>query len=169
MPSLGFQIRVVKDDMTPDLAKKLKAVKDPEPIWRAVGTQLVSLTKRAFRDSSLRQTAWPAKRSGDPSNLIFKGVLLSSIRITALDAKSVTIGTDRKYAAIHQLGGVIRPKKGKALVFTIGGRTIFAKKVTIPARPFFPFTPDGALAPVAQGPFADIFAKATAKALGIGN
>jgi phage gpG-like protein len=164
---MSLQIRVGKDDLTPDLRKKLKAVENPTPILRAMGTQLVSITKRAFRDPSLRSAAWPAKRSGSPSNLIYKGVLISSIRITALDARNVTVGSDRKYAAIHQMGGTIKAKPGKSLVFTIGGKTIFAKEVKIPARPFFPFLPSGDLAPVAVEPVREAMLLAANQALGI--
>jgi phage gpG-like protein len=65
-------------------------------------------------------------------------------------------GSGLVYARIHQLGGVIMPVNGKALVFSIGGAfeeaaigmrpgsvknskalgAIFAKKVTMPARPY---------------------------------
>lgn len=48
-------------------------------------------------------------------------------------------GVNRPYAAIHQFGGVIRPKRKKALRFRLaGGKGAFvtAKKVTMPARPF---------------------------------
>ncbi len=152
--------------MTPDLTKKIKALKDPKPIWLAVGTQLVSLTRRSFRDPSLRPAPWKAKRDGTPSNLIFKGLLMSSIRITNVTRNGVSIGSDRQYAAIHQLGGVIRAK-GKALVFKIGGRTIFAKQVTIHARPFFPFQPNGDLASGAVEPVREIIDVACRKALDI--
>lgn len=166
--SAGFSIRTKSDTLTPDLRKKIRAVQDPTPIWRAVGTQLVSYTRRSFRDSSLRISTWAPRKSGQPSNLIFKGVLISSIRITAVNKSGVTTGSDRKYAAIHQLGGVIQAKPGKPLVFKIGGKTIFAKKVTMPARPYFPFLPDGSLAPKAQGPVREIIDLAAQKALNIG-
>ena len=39
-------------------------------------------------------------------------------------------------ARIHQFGGVITPVKGKCLAFNLGGKKVFAKKVTIPARPY---------------------------------
>jgi phage gpG-like protein len=178
MSSEGFSIKVKRDDITPDIRKKLKGMKDLGPILRAMGTQIVSLTKRAFRDPSLRAAPWKNKKKwdpieerlveGGPSNLIAKGMLMSSIRITSLSKSNVTIGTDRKYGAIHQLGGVIRPKKAKALVFTIGGVTIRAGKVTMPARPYFPFLPNGSLAPVAVGPVGETLAAASAKALGVG-
>jgi phage gpG-like protein len=40
------------------------------------------------------------------------------------------------YAAIHEFGGTIYPRKGKYLVFEIDGQVIFAKSVKIPARPY---------------------------------
>jgi phage gpG-like protein len=42
----------------------------------------------------------------------------------------------RIYAAIHQFGGTILPKKAKRLVFTLKGKTVFATRVTMPARPY---------------------------------
>ncbi|HRJ48138.1 MAG TPA: phage virion morphogenesis protein [Opitutaceae bacterium] len=64
-------------------------------------------------------------------------------RPPAVTQNSVTVSSDRAYAAIHQRGGEIRPKPGnKALRFTIGGATVFARRVVIPARPFFPFLGD---------------------------
>jgi len=54
------------------------------------------------------------------------------------------IGTNVRYAAIHEFGGVIpphviTPRRGKALAFTFRGRQVFARRVrhpgaTIPAR-----------------------------------
>jgi phage gpG-like protein len=45
-------------------------------------------------------------------------------------------GSGVVYARIHQFGGVITPVNGKALVFNLGGKKVFAKKVTMPARPY---------------------------------
>jgi len=47
------------------------------------------------------------------------------------------VGTNLPYAAIHEYGGVIRPKKAKTLVWTDkDGVVHFSKLVTIPARPY---------------------------------
>lgn len=46
------------------------------------------------------------------------------------------IGSNVKYARIHEFGGTIVPKNGPFLVFRIGDRVIKTKKVTIPARPY---------------------------------
>ncbi len=143
---MSLSIRITRDDITPDLRGKIGAVARPEGVWRAVGTQVVSLTKRAFREPTLRIAPWSQKRDGAASNLIAKGMLTSSIRIVGTTKTGVTVGSDRKYAAIHQLGGVIRPKNKAALVFWSGGRMWRVKQVKIPARPFFPFNPDGSVA-----------------------
>lgn len=63
----------------------------------------------------------------------------NSIQTTTGD--EVTLGTNLPYAAIQNFGGTIVPKNGKVLAFPgLGGATIFAKKVTIPARPFIGFS-----------------------------
>ena len=66
--------------------------------------------------------------------------LSRSIHIEVLSSSrasvEVMVGTDVIYAAIHEFGGVITPKKAKALAFEIGGELIFAKSVHIPARPY---------------------------------
>ncbi len=48
----------------------------------------------------------------------------------------INVGTNLVYAAIHEYGGIIRPKVKQFLRFVIDGRVIFAKAVQIPARPY---------------------------------
>lgn len=137
---MSIQIRTsIKDNIGPDLKKKMAAVKNLLPVLEAAGMQLVSITKRSFNDASLRVQTWPVKRDGTPATLKREGALWQSIRIVNLSNTSVTIGSDRRYAAIHQMGGVIKPVTAKALKFFAGGKWWTCKKVTIPARPFFPF------------------------------
>ncbi|MGR3484065.1 MAG: phage virion morphogenesis protein [Paracoccaceae bacterium] len=78
-------------------------------------------------------TAWP-KSSGD-STLYASGALHDSIDYVSTQSET-TVGSSLVYAAIHQFGGTIRPKNASRLVFTVGGRKVFAKKVTIPPRPY---------------------------------
>lgn len=44
------------------------------------------------------------------------------------------VGSPVVYAAIHEYGGIIRPKNAKYLVFRIEGKWIRTKKVTMPKR-----------------------------------
>jgi phage gpG-like protein len=150
-----MQILLTHDGITPDLARKLKAASDRRGIHQAMGLAVVALTKRAFNDASLRPGAWKAKASGQPATLRKSGTLAKSIRVVSASQDGVVVGSDRRYAAIHQLGGktpahVIRPKTKKALKTPFG---VF-KKVShpgsnIPARPFFPFFANGRPTPQA--------------------
>jgi len=71
------------------------------------------------------------------------GILEGSIRITstAREQGPTVVGqwgsADVKYALIHELGGVIRPVRAKALAFRLpDGSFRMAQQVTIPPRPF---------------------------------
>jgi phage gpG-like protein len=137
----------LRDRISPSLARLAKGIENKKPILEAMGLQLESLTRRAFNEPGLRPAPWPNKLTfangrfsrGEPSNLRKNQVLVRSIRITSLTNSHVTVGSDRVYAAIHQFGGEIRAKSAPALAFRLGGQLILAKKVTMPARPFFPF------------------------------
>ena len=67
------------------------------------------------------------------------GHLRRGITLEAIDDFAVKVGVDLAtvpYARIHEFGGVIKPKNGKYLVFEINGQKVFAKSVTMPARPY---------------------------------
>lgn len=51
-------------------------------------------------------------------------------------ADKVEWGSNKIYAAIHHFGGIIKPKKAKALRFVMGGMTFTVKQVTMPSREF---------------------------------
>lgn len=156
---MSLTIAVKADALTPDLRAKLRTARHPQPVWLAVMTQIVSITKRSFTDPGMRIAPWPNKKAakildghitivdGGPSRLIQKGAMLSSIRVVETNDQGGSVGSDRVQAAIHQVGGVIRPKSARSLVFTLSGIVMRRKKVTMPPRPFFPFLPDGTLAP----------------------
>lgn len=77
-----------------------------------------------------------AGKAGQP--LRDSGRLGRSITSKA-DNSGVTIGTNQKYARVHQFGATITPKRGRYLVFPgPAGLPIFAKKVVIPRRSFLP-------------------------------
>ena len=161
---MSFRAIIETNELTPVLARLLaKAEDERRVILDAVGGVLVSITFRAFTEEALRPQPWPAKRDGTPSRLIASGTLRRSIRIVSITSNSVEVGTDRVYAAIHQTGGVIRPKAGKALRFQIApGQWVTVSKVTIPARPYFPITASGQLTPTALDAVLDIIQVALA-------
>lgn len=75
-------------------------------------------------------------RKGKP--LLDTGRLRNSI-VTSVSDDEASIGTNVEYAATHQFGAVIKPKKGKYLTFKIGDRFVKKTSVVIPARPFLGF------------------------------
>ncbi|ADH63792.1 hypothetical protein Mesil_1917 [Allomeiothermus silvanus DSM 9946] len=48
------------------------------------------------------------------------------------------VGTNVQYAAAHQYGATIRPRKAKALRFKLGKRFVQTNRVEVPPRPFIP-------------------------------
>jgi phage virion morphogenesis protein len=121
----------------------IEKIKNPNPLMAAIGETLVSSTKeRMNRGESPDGTPMkPVQRGGVP--LMDSGLLRRSITYNAGTA-DVTIGTNLKYARIHQLGGTIEPKTKKALAFKIKNKegNAVVKKVTIPARPYLGISKD---------------------------
>jgi len=126
------------------IKQMLAAGVDMTSAWASVGHNIVRRIRLCFRLSKSPVGApWePLKiRQGQP--LVDTGRLRRSITFKA-DPQGVTIGTNLKYAPIHQFGGTISAKNAPFLVFKTP--TGFArKKKVIPARPFMPLSPTGTL------------------------
>jgi phage gpG-like protein len=168
MPLPGFSIRMTVDEYTPFAQRLLALTQRPDPMLQAVGEKVVEITRKAFTDPEYRQATWPPLRDGSESTLTKTGALFESIGIIDLGGTSVTVGirpisrgkgnaAANVYAAVHQFGATITPKSKKVLVFTApDGTKVFAKKVTIPARPFFPVTDSGEVTPLAKEQIAKV-------------
>lgn len=128
---MKIELIKVRDTLTPDVKRRIKALNDPTKALKAMGSVIVSITQRAFTTASLRPASWAplsaktiARRLKDgrgTSPLLRTGTLARSPRITSLSRKSVSVGSDRAYAAHQQFG----TRRG------------------VPARPFFPFDTTG--------------------------
>jgi len=79
---------------------------------------------------------WPVRKEDGKPALFRTGHNLFDTIDYQVSGHRAEIGTGFKGALAHQFGAVIVPKNGKALVFNFGGKTVFTKKVTLPARPF---------------------------------
>lgn len=122
-----------------------KAMTDMSPIMDEIGQTLQDEIRMTLGRG---QTPWgedmePLKsRQGVPLNDTRQHIYN---RIThTFDSKSVAVGMNEEVGIgmTHQFGAVIKPKKASRLVFTVGGKKVFAKQVTIPARPFLPIRND---------------------------
>lgn len=132
----------------------IHGIQDASPLMRIVAGDMKDEVKENFKQQG--RPKWlgfkfpPSKKRGGASAILLQdsGQLFKSIQSRS-DAKSAVVGTNKKYAAVHQFGHkfkpyVILPKNKKALAF--GGRVV--KKVNhpgsdIPARPFLMLTPSG--------------------------
>lgn len=135
-----FNFKVINTGARTKLNALLKATTDMQPVYATVGRVIANRIRLCFK---LGIDPWGSPwaklrfRTGQP--LRDTGRLQRSI-VAKPDGKGVTIGTNVQYARTHQYGATIVPKKeGGRLVFPgPGGRMIFAKKVTVPSRPFMP-------------------------------
>lgn len=78
---------------------------------------------------------WPPNRAGTSTLLATGQHLRDSVAFIA-GANEVEVGSSWEFAHVHQDGAVIKPKNAKRLVFMAGKGKVFARRVTIPARPF---------------------------------
>lgn len=113
----------------------------------AMGNALTNRIKLGF---TVSRNPWgqpwkplnPVFRTGKP--LRNTGLLMNSIH-PQMQGQDVVIGTNLQhngvsYPAVQQFGAEIKPKNKKYLSFKKkNGTYAHAKKVNIPARPFFPF------------------------------
>ena len=91
------------------LRRRLAAFGDKEALHTAMADVTVQLAKRSFNTSSLRPAPWAPKKDGTPATLRKNQLLARSPRRVSATPKAAIVGSDRKYAAIHQLGGETRP------------------------------------------------------------
>jgi phage virion morphogenesis protein len=118
------------------------------PLLKAIGVGLVRTTQDRFTAAKDPQRqSWRAlnplyaeekKGPGILRERAMRGGLMGSITFK-VSGTEVAVGSNKKYAAVHQFGAVIRPVAAKALVFKLGGKLVHAGSVTIPARPYLGF------------------------------
>jgi phage virion morphogenesis protein len=138
MTGLRIEVAGLEETLS-RLGEAAEKADHPRGFYDRIGLSLVNSASRRFElGAGPDGSPWPpsirALAEGGQT-LVDTARLVGSITHEATDT-GVAVGTNVIYAAIHQLGGTIRPKSGNALVFNLGGRTIFARQVTIPARPF---------------------------------
>lgn len=144
-----LEINLDSSQLEHGLNQLLKNATDTRPMMRAIATEMASLTEDNFESESWGGKKWPRSRRAAKNGgktLQLSGQLAASIS-TQVGNDFARIGSNKKYAAIHHLGG----QAGKG------------KKVTIPARPYLPISGTGQLQPGAERTLVDITLKALKK------
>ncbi|MDO4227799.1 phage virion morphogenesis protein [Neisseria sp.] len=138
-------------DLQRGLGQLLQNATDTRPMMRAIATEMVSLTEDNFESESWGGKKWQPSRRADADGdktLQLSGQLAASIS-TQVGNDFARIGSNKKYAAIHHLGGQ-------------AGR---GKKVTIPDRQYLPISGAGQLQSGAERALLDIALKALQKGI----
>lgn len=149
--STAAQMKITRNTLSPAIAKAARGLRDTRPVVEAMCLAIYSVTKRAFTQSALRAAPWPALAGGGKASLRRSGELRKGLHVTDVSARQGRVAVNKIYGAVHQFGATITPKKtGGKLAFSIGGKKVFANRVTIPARPFLPFTASGDPTPYAR-------------------
>lgn len=147
----GARIRLDSAEVDRALERLISLGRRPEPALKNIGLHLVQSTKERFvQERAPDGSAWapltPAyaatkKGPGILRELGNAGGLMGSITYK-VSGHQVEEGTNKVQAAVHQFGATIVPRNGEALAFSLGGEAVFAKSVTIPARPYLGVSAD---------------------------
>lgn len=112
---------------------------------KAIGEAAKAMSVESFEEGkSPAGDEWKVSARAEEESgqtLVDNAVLKNSIGV-AVSGDEAMVGTNVIYAAIHQLGGVIKPKSAKALQFKVSGGFVVVKKVEIPPRPYLPDAED---------------------------
>lgn len=107
-----------------------------------IGEVLISTTHERFRNGRAPNgSKWKRGLKGTGQTLVQSRLLRNSVT-KRFSREGVEVGTNIKYARIHQKGGTIRAKKAKFLRFKVSSRWAMKKSVKIPARPFIGISAD---------------------------
>ncbi len=138
----GALIEIVVDDrkILRELERLAKATGNLRPALKNIGDYLQRSTWERFdaqKDPSGKP--WAPLHPVTLARKKGKKILVESSRLRdsvvyRADDDEVRVGTNVAYAAIHQFGGKIKPRGGRALFFP--GASHPVSSVTIPARPF---------------------------------
>ena len=130
--------------------KKIRGIKIPEKldsevkkdIMRKVATAMQNKVKYRFHKGvDPEGNAWNPLKGRDGKPLRDTGRLLNSLT-TSSDDNTSKVGTNTKYARIHNDGGVIKARNGKYLRFKTDNGWVTKESVNIPKRQFMGFDDD---------------------------
>lgn len=140
-----FTVTVTDSGVATKLQQMVAAQSNLQPLYAAIGGSLLSNVQLGFKfGRSPWGDAWrkPLLRAGQP--LRDTGRLNRSITVDAT-GDGVTVGTNVLYAPVHQFGATIRAKNKPFLFFRTPNGFARKKQVVVPARPFLPIRPGGAV------------------------
>lgn len=118
-----LEISLDEKNLQDGLAQLLRNATETRPMMRAIATEMAAITEGNFEAEAWGAKRWPkSKRAAQRGKTLqLSGQLAASIT-TQSGNGFARIGSNKKYAAIHHMGG----KAGRD------------RKVSIPDRPYLP-------------------------------
>lgn len=134
-----LDIKVNHQGVVDSLTAIIENVQHRQPLMRTLAGTMHSAVSQNFQSGGRPRWLGLKYREGAP--LDNTGNLKNSVQAVSDNAQAV-VGTNEKYAPIHQFGGTITPKIKGFLAFQVAGKWVFTQKpIAIPARPFLQLTP----------------------------
>lgn len=116
----------------------------PAEVCDRIGALLVTQTQMRITSEKRSPTgeAWRPNIAG--TSILFRSGNLAGSIHHQVSGSAVTVGSDLVYAAIHNFGGKITAKKGRALKFPLRGRQDqrMRRSVNMPKRQYLGVSPE---------------------------
>lgn len=133
--SIGIKVTLEGLERAQSVLDRLNSFEE-EQLLDEIGGLGERQTRRRIESEKTPPDGAPWAPNRDRTSLLIRSGNLRDSIAFEVGASSVRWGSSWEFAHIHQNGATIVPKSARALVFMSGGAQRFAKKVTIPARPF---------------------------------
>ncbi|MDH3001471.1 phage morphogenesis protein [Chelonobacter oris] len=135
-------IKIQLDDkkLAVKLGQIARQLAQPSKLYGVLGETLKKIHKKRFEAETApdgkkwRPLSPLTSQMKGNDNILRRRGYLSDKTAYNYDSKGVEFGSDAKYARLHQFGGTIKPKRAKRL--KLGESGVYAKQVTVPARPW---------------------------------
>ena len=145
-----LEIKLDAERLDHGLSTLLKNATDTRAMMRGIATELLSMAEDNFESESWGGQRWKQSRAADKGGkTLQKSGQLAASLTTQVGSNHALIGSNKKYAAIHHLGGQ-------------AGR---GHKTNLPARPYLPINGNNQLQPDAERRILDIAIAALKKGL----
>lgn len=146
-----LEIKLDASKLEHGLSTLLKNATATRTMMRGITTELLSITEENFESESWGGQRWKQSRraADEGGKTLQKSGQLAASLTTQVGSNYARIGSNKKYAAIHHLGGQ-------------AGR---GHKINLPARPYLPINGNGELQPGVKRRILDIAISALKKGL----
>ena len=140
--SVGITIEIENMDAVLSLVGNFADL-DTETLLTTIGALGESQTRRRIEEEKSAPDGTPWQENAEGTSILLRtGKHLRDSIAWNVSGDTASWGSSWEHAHVHQNGAVITPKNARMLSFFAGGGRVFAKKVTIPARPFVGLSED---------------------------